>query len=205
MYLTNRVEVRGAENLINVSGRPALIISWHGRSLFAGPVIKRTVKNCTIIVSRHQDGQVAAKYLRLYGFRVVIGSSGQDGAGALMAGARVLKQNIPLCLTPDGPRGPRMQMNDGVGYFAKISGAPVVTFCYSCSRPFIFKSWDRHMIPKPFGKVIIDVTAPIYYDKTNPNEMDDFRAKIETRLNDQLHGLDEEFGLPRLEPAEKKK
>jgi len=61
------------------------------------------------------------------------------------------------------------------------------------------------MIPKPFGKIVLSATPPMYYDKTNPNEMEGFRAMVEKRLNDQLHKLDDEFGLPMLEPAEMKK
>jgi len=204
MYLTNRVELRGAKHFEDSAGKPAIIVSWHGRSLFAAPFVRRTIKHCAVIASRHQDGQVAAKYLRMFGFKIVVGSTKGDGVGALLEGARVLKNNTPLCITPDGPRGPRMHLNEGAVYFAKISGAPVITFCFSCSKPKVFKSWDRHMIPRPFGKVVLDVLPPIYYDKTNPNEREDFRLKVENRLNDQLHRLDDEFGLPRLDPAEKK-
>ena len=205
MYMTNRIEIRGAENLSKLAGCQAIIVSWHGRSLFAAPFVRQTIKHCAVIASRHQDGRVAARYLRFFRFKTITGSSGKDGVGPLLEGARILKNNVPLCITPDGPRGPRMRMNEGTVYFAKISGAPVVTFCFSCSRPIIFGSWDRHMIPKPFGKIVLSATPPMYYDKTNPNEMEGFRAMVEKRLNDQLHKLDDEFGLPMLEPAEMKK
>jgi len=205
IYMTNKIEIRGAEHLIRLTGKQSIIVSWHGRSLFSAPFIRRTIKHCAVIASRHHDGQVAARYLHLFGFNIVVGSSGKDGVGALMSGARILKNNIPLCITPDGPRGPRMHMNDGAVYFAKISNAPVVTFCFSCSRPKVFRAWDRHMIPRPFGRIIISATPPMYYDRTNPTEMDDFRIRVETRLNDQLHELDEACGLQRLEPGENKK
>ncbi len=92
-----------------------------------------------------------------------------------------------------------MRLNDGVLYFARMTGAPIIPVCFSCSRPwFQKKKWDKYLVAKPFSKIICNVGKPIFVSREN---FDSVRKKIEDIMIKQLQDTDAEFGLPKIEPG----
>ena len=93
------------------------------------------------------------------GFPAVRGSSAnkdkvkqaKGGTQALRDGLKQLKVGA-LALTPDGPRGPARQMAEGLPLMARISGAPVLFIGISCKPAIRLNSWDKAVLPLPFGK-----------------------------------------------------
>jgi hypothetical protein len=65
-------------------------------------------------------------------------------------------------ITPDGPKGPREDVQDGVLYLAQKTGAPIVPVAYGAKRCWIFNSWDRFMLPQPFNRIAMAYGKPIY-------------------------------------------
>jgi lysophospholipid acyltransferase (LPLAT)-like uncharacterized protein len=132
----------------------------------------------------------------MFGLKPIFGSSAKGAVNVLRQGVKVLRENKILCLSPDGPKGPRMRMNDGCLYFAKMSGAPIIPVCYGSSRAWVQHRWDRYLIAKPFGKIVCTVGAPIYFNRDNPNEMEDLHTRLEALMISQQQLLDRELGLP---------
>ena len=111
------------------------------------------------LISLSPDGQFIAKAVALQGFPAVRGSSAnKDKADAAKGGSRALRDGLKqlkvgaLAITPDGPRGPVRVMAEGMPLMARMSGAPVLFIGMSCNPAVRLNSWDRAVLPLPFGK-----------------------------------------------------
>ena len=60
-----------------------------------------------------------------------------------------LSRQAHLVITPDGPRGPRRQVQAGMVYLAARTGVPIVPVGIGYDRPWRTKSWDRFAVPRP--------------------------------------------------------
>ena len=118
------------------------------------------------LISLSPDGQFIAKAVALQGFPAVRGSSAnKDKADAAKGGSRALRDGLKqlksgaLAITPDGPRGPARQMAEGLPLMARMSGAPVLFIGMSCNPGVRLNSWDRALLPLPFGRgaVVYDI------------------------------------------------
>ena len=111
------------------------------------------------LVSLSPDGQFIATAMALQGIPAVRGSSAnKDKADRAKGGTQALRDGLKqlkvaaLAVTPDGPRGPARQMAEGLPLMAKLSGAPVLFIGLSCNPAIRLDSWDRAVLPLPFGK-----------------------------------------------------
>ncbi|CAN5431391.1 lysophospholipid acyltransferase family protein [soil metagenome] len=141
-------------------GGGVLCAFWHSRiglSPICWPLDK--AQPAKALISLSADGQFIAKAVALQGFPAVRGSSAnkdksdraKGGTQALRDGLKQLKIGA-LAVTPDGPRGPVREMAEGLPLMAKLSGAPVLFIGMSCSPAIRLNSWDRALLPLPFGK-----------------------------------------------------
>lgn len=148
-------------------GGGVLAVFWHSRiglSPACWPLDRATPAKALISLSA--DGEFIAKAVARQGFPAVRGSSAnkdkadraKGGSQALRDGLRQLKAG-GLAITPDGPRGPARQMAEGLPLMAKLSGAPALFIGLSCNPALRLSSWDKAVLPLPFGKgaVVWDV------------------------------------------------
>ena len=198
VFLTSKHTIRNKESLKQYRKSPAVFVFLHGRSLMLSPAIKSAHIKSYCVASRHQDGRMMARLQRLFGLRAIYGSTSNGGISVLRNGVKVMRENnLSMCLSVDGPSGPSMHVYDGALYFARMTGAPIVPCCFSCSRPIYMDRWDKFMIPKLFSKIIVDVGDPIYIDsKLRGEEFEKKRAEIEEIMVRQLRQIDKEFNLP---------
>lgn len=203
VYFSSRKDIRGRKIFHEYRRKPAIFVFWHGRSMMLSPIVRKYGIRGYALSSRHKDGRMMAKLQRLFGLKAIYGSTGRDGAvSALRQGVRHLRDGYVLALSPDGPKGPLMRLNDGALYYARMTGAPIIPVCYSCSRPWFQKRWDRYLIAKPFSKIVCNVGQPIFITKEN---FDSARQDLEDFMIKQLQNTDAEFGLPKLQPGVIKK
>lgn len=181
-------------------GGGVLAVFWHSRiglSPACWPLDRATPAKALISLSA--DGEFIAKAVARQGFPAVRGSSAKKGeperakggSQALRDGLRQLKVG-GLAITPDGPRGPAGVMAEGLPMLAKLSGAPVLFIGLSCRPALRLNSWDRAVIPLPFGR------GAIVWDRVNFPEgaaLSDVTPEWTRRLNavearaDALTGL----------------
>jgi lysophospholipid acyltransferase (LPLAT)-like uncharacterized protein len=64
------------------------------------------------------------------------------------------RAEMPWAITPDGPRGPRGRVNDGVILLASEGRREIIPAGYAVSRGLRFKSWDRFVVPLPFSRIV---------------------------------------------------
>lgn len=183
------------------NGGGALCAFWHSRialSPACWPLDR--AQPAKALISLSADGEFIAKAVARLGFPAVRGSSAnkdkaqkaKGGSQALRDGLKQLKLGA-LAITPDGPRGPAGVMAEGLPLLSKLSGAPVLFIGLSIAPAIRLKSWDRAVLPLPFGK------GAIVWDRCDyPKdvEMADIIADWTGRLNsvearaDALTGLE---------------
>ncbi len=138
------------------------------------------------MVSASKDGAFLAAILECFGVQPVRGSSSRRGPQALLELTTWAERGYELAITPDGPRGPRYVVQEGVMSLAQITGLPVVPVSYYLSRKIQLKSWDRFQVPLPFSRCEIAVGRIIHV----PREITDAgRAELRQRLEAEMGAL----------------
>jgi lysophospholipid acyltransferase (LPLAT)-like uncharacterized protein len=109
------------------------------------------------------------------GIQPVRGSTSRGGAEAVRE--ILSRPDLHLAITPDGPRGPRRKMKEGIVYISSRSGRPIVPTALVCNRYWaIGGNWSDMVIPKPFSKVILIAGTPIEVPADLPRENMTIRA-----------------------------
>ena len=152
-------------------GAPAIMAVWHER-LSLMPVQwlmmtrrwdrrNRPASRLHILVSRSRHGRLVARAMRRFGAEPVFGSSSRGGAVSGRNLLRVIAHGDHVGITPDGPRGPRRHAAAGAAQLAALPGAPVLPCAAQTSQRWTLRSWDRMVIPRPFGRGVIVCGASI--------------------------------------------
>jgi len=142
---------------------PVLASLWH-ETILIGTWYHRGC-GVNVMISSSRDGELIATIARRLGYTPVRGSSTRGGREAAQALVDALKAGSNCAITPDGPRGPRRQVQPGAALIPRISGRPVVPFAFAAERCWRLKSWDRFIIPKPFSRAVFVYGEPIAVTK----------------------------------------
>ena len=115
-----------------------------------------------------------------------------------------LENNGCIVVTPDGPRGPRQRLGDGPIRLAKLTGVPLMPCTFAVRNHKQLNSWDKLVVPLPFGKGKIIWGTPV----TVPADADErmiehIRERIESEMNIFLADADRAMGHAAIEPDEK--
>lgn len=176
--------------------KPAIFVFWHGRSMMLSPIVTRFGIRGYAVASRHRDGRMMAKLQRMFGLKPIYGSTSEGGVSVLRQGVKIIRKGGMVCLSPDGPGGPSLRLQDGALYFAKMTGAPIIPVCFSCSRSWFQDRWDKYLVAKPFSKITCNVADPIFIDtKLSKEGFEKERKRIEDLMVKQLRKMDAEFNL----------
>ena len=142
---------------------PVIFAFWHGNLLMQAYVYKkfRTVPKAKVLISDHFDGQMIARVIQFFGLGTIHGSTTRGGAKVLIQGLKSLSDGYDIGITPDGPKGPRYTVSDGVVVMAQKRQAKVIVYSCVPSSYWQLKSWDRFVIPKPFGRLNFYASEPI--------------------------------------------
>ncbi len=125
-----------------------LYSAWHDVLFF--PLLMAKPHNGSALTSRHRDGAYVAETLRLLNVAPYRGSTTRGGAQALRQLLNVAEQQH-VTITPDGPRGPRREMKDGIVFLASRTGLTIVPAAFSCRRGVRFRgTWTDMLLPLPF-------------------------------------------------------
>ncbi len=163
LFLTVRVDhrtvVRDATPYRNPQGRQRYCFClWHDAIVTA--VFGLKTYYLSGLISRHQDGTYLAHAAQLAGITPVRGSASRGGAQATRQ--LIDRPELHVCITPDGPRGPRRVMKDGIVYLASRTCRPVVPTSLKATRCWsIPGGWSDMMLPKPFSRALLIAGRPI--------------------------------------------
>ena len=186
---------------LHARGRNFIIAFWHGRLLMMAYAWKRT-DQVHMLVSQHRDGRLISGLMTRFGSKSVFGSTTRGGAGALLQLARLVRDGAIVGITPDGPRGPRMRVQPGIIQLARLTGVPILPVSYSAAPTRRFESWDRFVLPRPFGRGLIIWGEPVSVPRdARGGDLESSRLELEARLNELTRRADEAMGHRAVEPA----
>ncbi len=201
VFFTSRRKYVNYEYFKQCGGKSAIYAFWHGRMMMLSPVIFLAGRRGCVVASQHNGGRTIAKLQRLFGLGAIYGSTSKGALNVLRAGVQALRRDgYSLCISPDGPGGPSMRMQDGALYFAKMTGTPIVPVSFSASNARFLKRWDKFMIALPFGKITYFFGEPVYVNRdATPADFESVRTKLEQVMLNQVRSGDAEYNLPNTE------
>ncbi len=190
------------------SGKGVIALTWHSRFLMLNSAWKKSWQTPHVLISLSRDGALVSHTTRYLGLETIRGSArkvGSDkakgGSAALRAMKAALDRNACVVITPDGPRGPRQRLNDGALKLSRMTGAPILPCTFAVKNRIQFKSWDRFVLPLPFGRGAIIWGTPLTVpaDATE-RDIRKFKDQIENEMNIFLADGDRKMGHVPVDP-----
>ena len=137
---TVRYRLNDASGLFSSAPREKIIFAiWHNRLALSLMMYRRYVqrrapeRQLAAMVSASRDGGLLTRVLELFNVQPVRGSSSRRGAQALRELVSWAEAGFDLAITPDGPRGPAYQVQEGVISTAQLTGLAIVPVCRTAS------------------------------------------------------------------------
>jgi lysophospholipid acyltransferase (LPLAT)-like uncharacterized protein len=164
---------------------PIIFCVWHNRLALSMVAYSRFAKQfwpsagLAAMISASKDGGLLAAVLNKFDVQAVRGSSSRRGRQALLESTTWLEKGFHIAITPDGPRGPRYQFQDGALALAQVTGAPLVPVAVRIRGKISLRSWDRFQIPLLFARCQLKFGEAVFV----PREIfDEERKKIREQL-----------------------
>jgi lysophospholipid acyltransferase (LPLAT)-like uncharacterized protein len=168
--------------------KPLIIAFWHGHLLMMTCAWQRPTP-FNMLISNHRDGKFISKISKIFGISVINGSTERQGYAAARQIIAKLKQGQVIGITPDGPRGPREQISDGVLQLACLTNADIIPVAYSCTNMRILGTWDHFRLALPFGKGIFVMGKPI----TPVQDLEQLRITLQKAMETVVIEADQSF------------
>jgi lysophospholipid acyltransferase (LPLAT)-like uncharacterized protein len=172
-------------------GVPFVYTLWHGRMVLC--ILAHLHEGIITMASRSKDGEIIARWLERNGYVAARGSTGKGGRAGLedmIAGVRAGRR---AALTVDGPKGPPRVAQPGILKLARDTGAWILPFTSSSARPWFLQSWDRYLVPKPFGRCVVGYGEAFEVPASMPDE--DALAKITAAVDAITVEVDRAMGI----------
>ena len=137
---------------------PILFALWHGRMFLS--ILQHRRQGIATMASRSEDGAIISSWLTRNGYVAARGSTTRGGGEALRELVRQVRSGRHAALTVDGPKGPPRKVQPGIVQLARLTGGWILPITSSCSRPRFLASWDRYLLPLPFGRGFVAYGEP---------------------------------------------
>lgn len=134
---------------------------WHQRQVFF--TVSHRGDKMSVLISKSADGEMIAKTIMLCcGVEAVRGSTSRGASDAVRGMITALRSGLDLGITPDGPKGPKEEIKEGVMYLAQKLRVPILPITNAQSNRLVLKkTWDQFQIPMPFGRSVVVYGEPI--------------------------------------------
>jgi lysophospholipid acyltransferase (LPLAT)-like uncharacterized protein len=184
---TTRWPLDGSQH---VAGELVIVAFWHERLLLMSmlwlkarrsPEGRRARNRVHVLVSQHRDGRLIGAVVSrfaLHALHMMLGSSTRGGGKILRLLLNLLAEGDHVAITPDGQRGPRRVAAAGVAQLAAL-GAPILSCAAQTTRHRVLRTWDRMIVPRPFGRGVVVCRPTIAVDREGWQEA---LSAIETSL-----------------------
>jgi hypothetical protein len=138
----------------------AVLTLWHSH-LFYLTYHYRGNPHLCIFVSPSSDGDLIANVGKMFGYKVVRGSSFKNTIPGTRDCIKLLRREYKVGVIADGSRGPRHQAQPGTVQLSRITNSPVYALTWYANFKYEFSSWDKFILPLPFSKVTLNFGSPI--------------------------------------------
>ena len=184
IYLTNKKVFYHPTDDID---KTFIVSMWHGDLLMQPFNYQKFKPNGSVkaMISEHRDGETIRKTVQYLGIGSIDGSSTRGGVKALISGIKELRNGGDIAITPDGPKGPIYSIADGIVLLAQKTKSPIRTLSCIPTKYWQFRSWDKFVVPKPFGRLEFYISEAFYLDELS---LEDAKTLILKKM--QEHQLD---------------
>ncbi len=181
LFFLNKIQIKGEKNLSDIVDLkcPIMVCVWHGRLLFPSWYLRSKIKGAYAIAGRHNDAEIMARILTSWGYGLIRGSTGKGGNLVVEKMESVFKKGGIICVTNDGPKGPAQIAKPGSVLIAIKQNVKIITITGSASKYWTINSWDKFILPKPFGKIQIIISSPVQFS----NQQKDLNSDINDLSN----------------------
>jgi len=168
---------------------PVIFCVWHNR-LPAGLAsyddfvqARWPDKGLAAMISASRDGGLLASVVERFGIQPIRGSSSRRGPQALLEATTWMERGYSVAITPDGPRGPVYQIQEGIIHLAQLTGRPIIPTSNFTRWKIRLGSWDRFQIPLPFARCQSYYGEPLWVPRdATETEREQLRARLETTM-----------------------
>ena len=168
-------------NIFN-SNKEYIFCCWHNK-LFLGPHLLPRNRVINALQSSHSDGMVTSLAFKYLGMNVILGSSKKGGMQAFRKMVKCIKSGESVAITPDGPKGPKEKVKEGIIKLAQITETSIIPLVWTTNKFKLINSWDNFVIPYPFSKGVYSFGKPIYVKKQiNEYELETARQNLENEI-----------------------
>ncbi len=183
---TNRISLNIPYASINIlkKNQQCLLLFWHSRIAIMPAIINQIspTHKFSAVVSQHRDGEYLSHFIQRFKYESIRGSSNKGAIKAMSEIIINIKKGNSIAITPDGPRGPAMKIGGSVVVLAQKYGIPIIYMSYAASKFKELNSWDRFLLPLPFGKITIVCSEPWILEKDQDkmeitNKLENFMQK----------------------------
>jgi hypothetical protein len=195
LRFTWRIHFSDPHGVIKASrDKPFILCVWHNRLVFGMYAYRNNIKpisgrRMAAMVSASKDGALLVEIMKAFDMEPVRGSTSRRGRQALLELSRKIKSGLHLGITPDGPKGPSYEIQDGILALSQVTGLPIVPLGSSASRKYRFNSWDRFQLPMPFSRCDVIYGLPLQV----PRQLDDAkRTALREELKSRMDAINPE-------------
>ena len=164
------------------SNEPFILAFWHSQLMMIGFSWK-IKKKINILASSHSDGRfgsIVGKYFNLNN----IPTSDKNKSMTLRLIYKLLNDKKYIGITPDGPRGPKEKVSEGIIKIAKSANIPIIPVGFWSSKNIQLKSWDSFLVTLPFSKCSFVWSDPLEIPKNIDEErVLYFQELLQTKIN----------------------
>ena len=192
VYKTSTINLKNRKNIESLFKKNESFIYafWHDQLLMC-PLTWQSEFEIKVLISKHRDGDIIAKLISNLGFKAIRGSTHKSGktknkGGILSARQMIksLKSGTSIGISPDGPKGPRHEVSDGILSISRLSNSSILPVGIGFKKKWVLNTWDRFIIPKPFNHITIIWGEPLPAVKNEKNI-----NRIKNKLKSTMYSL----------------
>ena len=189
VYKTSTINLKNRKNIESLFKKNESFIYafWHDQLLMC-PLTWQSELEIKVLISKHRDGDIIAKLISKLGFKAIRGSTHKAGKtknkGGLLSARQMiksLKNGISVGISPDGPKGPRHKVSDGILSISRLSNSSILPVGIGFKKKWVLNTWDKFIIPKPFNQITIIWGEPLSALK-NEKKINQIKSKLESTM-----------------------
>ena len=167
------------------TNKPFILAFWHNQ-LMTISFCWKSKKSLNILASTHSDGRfgsIVGNYFNLNNIPITTNRN----KFTIRAIYQKINEKKYIGITPDGPRGPKEIVSEGIIKMAKTSKTPIIPVGFWSSNNIKLKSWDSFLITLPFSKCSFVWSEPLEIpNNIDENQIEHYRKLLEKKINQSV-------------------
>lgn len=198
-HRTTQWQVDGLDELqAALKEGPVLLLTWHSRLMLAALHWPITDGQLSSLHDTSPIARVTGAMQRRIGLQPMKMSRKVSNVAASRMVLKRVKEGISIGMTADGPLGPALEVKDAPLEWARVTGMPVFSYAYATTKGRRLDTWDKLLVPKPFGKgaYVFRRYPETVPRKLDPDALEDLRSSLCEHMNATMAEADRLAGQP---------